>query len=142
MELKRVEKEEDIKAIYPLMCQLRSHLNQEDYVELVSEAMAFDRYQLVALMEHEKPVAVIGYKRMTTLYYGRFIWVCDLVTDQKERSKGYGNKLLTFVEKEAATLGFDTVALSSGIKRHMAHRFYEDHNGYSKVSFVFKKSVE
>ncbi|QST01727.1 GNAT family N-acetyltransferase [Pontibacillus sp. ALD_SL1] len=139
MEVKKVETEEDIKAIYSLMYQLRSHLNQEDYVELVIEAMAFDRYQLIALMEQEKPVAAIGYKRMTTLYYGRFIWVCDLVTDQKERSKGFGNQLLTYVEKEAATLGFHTVALSSGIKRHLAHRFYEHHKGYEKARYVLKK---
>lgn len=32
-----------------------------------------------------------------TLYYDSFVWVCDLVTGERIRLKGYGEKLLSFV---------------------------------------------
>lgn len=78
---------------------------------------------------------------MITLYYGRFVWVCDLVTIKNKRSNGYGEKLLSYVNNWAKENGYDSVALSSGLKRTDAHRFYEEKMGYDKVSYVFKKPM-
>lgn len=78
---------------------------------------------------------------MITLYYGRFVWVCDLVSDANVRSKGYGDKLLTYVQNWAKENHYESVALSSGLQRTDAHRFYEKKMGYDKVSFVFKKNL-
>jgi GNAT superfamily N-acetyltransferase len=69
---------------------------------------------------------VTGFKPMLTLYYGRFVWVCDLVTDSVKRSMGYGEKLLNFVLDWARTNGYSSVTLSSGLIRLNAHRFYTD----------------
>ena len=74
------------------MEQFRTHLDERTYLELVLEAQAVDRYKILALFEDDKIVAVTGFKPMITLYYGRFVWVCDLVTDTNIRSKGYGGK--------------------------------------------------
>ncbi|HWO98810.1 MAG TPA: GNAT family N-acetyltransferase, partial [Bacillus sp. (in: firmicutes)] len=76
------------------------------------------------------------------LYYGRFVWVCDLVTDSDKRSKGYGEKLLTYVHEWAKENNYESVALSSGLQRTDAHRFYEDKMKYDKVSYVFKASLK
>lgn len=78
---------------------------------------------------------------MITLYYGRFVWVCDLVTDNNKRSNGYGDKLLSYVHEWAKENGYQSVALSSGLQRTDAHRFYEEKMGYDKVSYVFKKNL-
>ncbi len=123
------------------MKQLRTHLDQGAYLELVSEAQEKDSYQLYALQNDGEIVAVIGFKPMITLYYGRFIWICDLVTDTTQRSGGYGEKLLTYVQEWAEENGYESVALSSGLQRTDAHRFYEEKMGYDKVSYVFKKSL-
>ncbi|WP_212926433.1 GNAT family N-acetyltransferase [Oceanobacillus sp. J11TS1] len=123
------------------MHQLRTHLDETSYLDLVKEAVEIDRYHLVALYEGSKIVAVVGFKAMTTLYYGRFVWVCDLVTAEESRSKGYGEQLLTFVHQWAEDHHFSSVALSSGLQRQDAHRFYEDKMAYSKVSYVFKKAL-
>ncbi|GEN52280.1 GNAT family N-acetyltransferase [Halobacillus faecis] len=131
---------EEIHAAYPVMKELRSHLSEEQFVELVEEAMDVDRYHLFALYAGEEMVAVTGFKEMTTLYYGRFVWVCDLVTSSRHRSQGYGEELLSFVEDWAQERGLGSVALSSGISRLMAHRFYEDKMDYERVSYVFKKA--
>ncbi|WP_205137407.1 GNAT family N-acetyltransferase [Virgibacillus halotolerans] len=124
------------------MKQLRTHLNKNEYLELVKEAKEVDMYRMIALYHGEKVVAVAGYKPMITLYYGRFVWVCDLVTDELERSKGYGEKLLTYIHNWAEEHDYKSVALSSGLQRIDAHRFYEEKMDYSKVSFVFKKDIQ
>ncbi|MGP4074741.1 GNAT family N-acetyltransferase [Halobacillus sp. K22] len=139
--VKELKSSEEILQGFPVMSQLRPHLDENTYLELVLEAREVDRYRMLALMQGGKVVAITGFKPMTTLYYGRFVWVCDLVTDQSYRSKGYGEKLLTYVHTWAEENGFESVALSSGLQRTDAHRFYMDKLEYDKVSYVFKKSL-
>lgn len=131
----------EIEAAFPVMVQLRPHLDKETYVELVTEAQQKDRYKLFALYDADIIVAVIGFKPMTTLYYGRFVWVCDLVTEKSHRSKGYGEKLLSYVHDWTKRNSYGSVALSSGIQRVDAHRFYQGKMNYDKVSYVFKKEL-
>ncbi|WP_147805237.1 GNAT family N-acetyltransferase [Alkalicoccus halolimnae] len=121
------------------MKQLRTHLTEEAYTDLVKDAREKDRYQLYAMKEEGEIKAVIGFKPMITLYYGHFVWVCDLVTDGSSRSSGYGEKLLDFVHQWTEKNEYTCVALSSGLNRSAAHRFYEEKMAYDKVSYVFKK---
>lgn len=72
--IQELQSQKEIVEAYPIMKQLRSHLDQETYVGLVSEAQQKDRYRMYALNQNEKIVAVVGFKPMITLYYGRFIW--------------------------------------------------------------------
>ncbi|WP_233879810.1 GNAT family N-acetyltransferase [Virgibacillus halodenitrificans] len=139
IEIKELQLKEDIIGAFPIMNELRSHLDVQSYMELVQEAMEKDMYHMVALYENGEIVAVIGYKPMITLYYGRFIWVCDLVTKEDKRSKGFGEELLSFVENWAKDNKYQAIALSSGLQRTEAHRFYEEKMAYDKVSYVFKK---
>lgn len=142
LSIKELQSKEEILKAFPIMKQLRTHLDEKAYLELVAEAQEKDRYKLFALFDDNKIVAVTGIKPMITLYYGRFVWVCDLVTVENLRSKGYGEKLLTHVHEWAKENNYETVALSSGLQRLDAHRFYEDKMEYDRVSFVFKKSVK
>lgn len=133
---------EELLQGYSIMKQLRTHLNQESYLNLVQEAQVKEGYKIFALLEENNIVAVCGFQPMITLYYGKYIWVCDLVTDKNKRSMGYGEKLLEFVQDWAKEHHFEAVALSSGLQRNDAHRFYEERMGYDKVSFVFKKTLD
>jgi hypothetical protein len=72
------------------MRQLRTHLDESSYLELVSDAQEKEGYKMFALFDGKDIVAVIGFQPMITLYYGRFIWACDLVTDANKRLEGYG----------------------------------------------------
>lgn len=130
----------EIMEAYPIMKQLRTHLDEQAYKSLVIDAMKYDHYKLMALLELGKIVGVIGFKPMITLYYGKFVWICDLVVDDDKRSMGYGEKLLTYVHQWAKENKYKTIALSSGIQRDAAHRFYENIMNYEKVSYVFKSS--
>jgi GNAT superfamily N-acetyltransferase len=137
--IKELESKQEIIEAFPVMRQLRTHLDEKTYLELVLDAKENDHYNMFALIDDNEIVAVTGFKPMITLYYGRFVWVCDLVTDSNKRSKGYGEKLLSFVHDWAKERNFESVALSSGLQRKDAHRFYEDRLHYDKVSYVFKK---
>jgi GNAT superfamily N-acetyltransferase len=138
MELKT--QNEVIKA-FPVIKQLRPHLNESSFLELAVAAQLEDKYKMFALLEDGIVVAVIGFKPMITLSSGRYIWICDLVTDAKQRSKGYGEKLLNYVEEWGRENNYNSVSLSSGVQRMDAHRFYNEKLNYEKVSYVFKKII-
>lgn len=134
--IKELQSKNEITQAFPVMNQLRTHLDENTYLELVTEAKEKDMYRLYALYDQGELVAVTGFKPMITLYYGRFVWVCDLVTSEKGRSNGYGEKLLSYVHDWARQNGYNSIALSSGLKRTDAHRFYENKMDYDKVSYV------
>lgn len=136
--IRELKTEAELNEAFPIMQQLRTHLDLRTYLEPIKEAQEKHGYRVHALYDAEEIVAVIGYMPMTTLYYGRFIWICDFVTDSNKRSKGYGRKLLSFIEDQAAKDGYESVALSSGLQREDAHRFYEEKMNYDKKSYVFK----
>lgn len=132
--------EQEWLQAYPVMNQLRTHLDQPTYIQTLRE-MKTQGYRLFACIEEHNMKAVAGIIPLTSLYYGRYVWVHDLVTDANERSKGYGEKLLSFINDWAKNKGFDVVALSSGLQRQDAHRFYEEKMEFDKASYVFKLNL-
>ncbi|WP_243293103.1 GNAT family N-acetyltransferase [Bacillus sp. FJAT-47783] len=139
--VKELSSHEEIIEAYPVMKQLRTHLDESTYLNLVREAQEKEGYKMFALYDRDVMVAVVGFQPMITLYYGKFVWICDFVTDANKWSKGYGEKLLTYVHNWAKEHNYESVALSSGLQRTNAHRFYEDKMNYDKVSYVFKKAL-
>lgn len=139
--IKELKNEKEWREAYPVMKQLRTHLDEEQFLALVQEASQKEDYKMAALYDHEKIVAVTGFMPMITLYNGRFIWVCDLVTDSESRSKGYGEALLNYVQDWSKENGYDIVSLSSGLQRIDAHRFYENKMEYDKTSYVFLRRL-
>lgn len=137
-DIRELKAQAELTEAFPVMQQLRTHLDLRTYLELIKEAQEKHDYRMHALYDNQQIVAVIGYMPMTTLYYGRFIWICDFVTDSNKRSKGYGRKLLSFIEDQAAKDGYESVSLSSGLQREDAHRFYEEKMNYDKKSYIFK----
>lgn len=97
--IKELQSQDEVLEAFPIMKQLRTHLDERTYLELVKEDQEKDQYKMFALIDGNKIVAVTGFKPMITLYYGRSVWVCDLVTDHNKRSNGYGEKLLTYVHQ-------------------------------------------
>lgn len=156
-EIRELESEDEWRAAFPVVRQLRPHLDEEEFVSRVGRLGA-DGFRLFGLFENREsgengedegsephgdraPRAVAGVAIEHNLYDGRHVWVYDLVTDEGHRSRGFGAELCSFIEKWAADRGCETVALSSGLQRTDAHRFYEDRIGMERASYVFKKAV-
>ena len=114
---------EEIERCFPVMSQLRPHLEPGRFVETVQRQQA-GGYQLAALEAEGRVVAVGGFRLGENLAWGRFCYVDDLVTDAAERSNGYGALLFDWLVKRAEEAGCAQFHLDSGVQRFDAHRFY------------------
>jgi GNAT superfamily N-acetyltransferase len=115
---------EQILATRGLMRRLRPHVPEDAYLGTVQRMMQSDGYQLAAVSVAGAVVAVAGYRFIEMLYCGRILYVDDLVTDDDQRSKGYGRELLEWLKAEARQRGCAELHLDSGVQRERAHRFY------------------
>lgn len=136
-----LETSQEWREAFPVMEQLRPHLDEETFVEYVGEMQA-DSYRLFALRVAGEIVALAGVRFHTNMYYGRHLWVDELVTDEAHRSRGYGERLLSFLEAFASDRDCETLALSSGLQRTDAHRFYEETVEMDRVSYVYTQSLD
>ncbi|WP_427110212.1 GNAT family N-acetyltransferase [Lysinibacillus xylanilyticus] len=138
--IKQLTSQQEWMEAYPVMAQLRAELTLEKYLLLLKE-MTRDGYMLFALYENMQIVAVAGLSWRVNFYSERHIFVYDLVTDEKYRSRGYGEKLLQYLHQWGKENGAHYIALESGIQRTSAHRFYEDRLGYEKWCYSFRKTL-
>ena len=134
MKIKAAHTPEEISACFPVMHELRPHLDLAAFLESV-ERMKAEGYQLVFLADPDVR-AVAGYRKMEMLATGAVLYVDDLVTSAEQRSRGYGKQLLAWLAEEAKKLDCRYLELDSSVKRLDAHRFYE-RNGLAKVAFHF-----
>lgn len=134
-----VSKEDFIQG-FPVINQLRVNLTLESYLSLIEEMRA-EGYRGIALFSNGDLVSYIGFSILTNLYYGKHMWVYDLITDEKHRSNHYGKILLSHLSEFAEENHCNSVALSSGLQREYAHKFYEGKMDFKKASYVFKKDL-
>lgn len=106
------------------MRQLRPHVPFDEYLAVIRRMSRTDGYQLAALYDENAVRAVAGYRFMEMLHAGKIIYVDDLNTDERFRSKGYGKALLDWLKTEAKAQGCAQIHLDSGVQRESAHRFY------------------
>ncbi|MEA2452677.1 MAG: hypothetical protein QOG04_1387 [Actinomycetota bacterium] len=133
--------DEEFRSAFPVMNELRTHFLELGEYEAALADMRPDGYRLFAAKDGDRIVALAGIAIRTNFYYGKFLYVYDLITSESERSRGHGKLLLDHLEELARADGCQTIALSSGVQRKDAHRFYEDKMGYDRPSFVFKKEL-
>lgn len=112
-----------LKAAFPVMCELRKHLDLEAFLAAVT-AQRKEGYELAVLWDGDQVRAVAGYRIMTMLVCGRTLYVDDLVTTAEVRDKGYGKLLFAWLYREAKRLECEVLHLDSGVHRHGAHAFY------------------
>ncbi|MDY7082611.1 MAG: GNAT family N-acetyltransferase, partial [Halobacteria archaeon] len=137
VEIRELKTQREWIDAFPVMRQLRDHLDKETYLDYMHE-MTADGYRLFAGVVDDEIVALAGVGIEVNMYYGRHLWVYELVTDEEHRSEGYGEGILEFLEGWAVGRGCELVALSSGTQRDDAHRFYEDRVGMERASYVYK----
>jgi GNAT superfamily N-acetyltransferase len=114
----------EIAGCFPVVVQLRPHLKRQEFVGCVRR-MQRAGYRLAYLEANGLPVAVAGYRISYKLSAGPFLYVDDLVTDEPERSKGYGSHLLRWLVEQARAAGCSKVLLDTGVQRTDAQRFYD-----------------
>ncbi len=139
MSIRLAETDGEIAACFPVMQQLRLHLNAETFVARVrSQERA--GYRLAWVEAEGRPVAVAGFRILEMLATGRFLYVDDLVTLESTRSRGHGATLLRWLLQRAAAEDCVSLQLDSGVQRKDAHRFYE-REGLRIVSYHFDRPI-
>jgi GNAT superfamily N-acetyltransferase len=112
-----------ILGCFPVMQQLRTHLEQKDFLSKVRRQQ-LEGYRLVYLDDDGSVRAVAGFRVVENLASGRMLYVDDLVTDSAWRSRGYGKALLDWLIEQARREQCQFLDLDSGVQRFDAHRFY------------------
>ena len=116
--------DDEIRSCFPVMLELRTHLGDaEEFLRRVRRQMQ-EGYRLVFLEDDGEFRAVSGFRILTTLHEGRSMHVDDLVTDARQRARGYGDRLFDWLVAYARSEGCSRVRLDSGVQRFAAHRFY------------------
>lgn len=121
--IKLAETVSDIAACFPVMAQLRQHLQADTFVAQIQALMAHG-YQLAFLEDAGAVVSVAGFKLDHNLYAGKYLYIEDLVTCEKMRGKGYGEQMMHWLKAYAKTQQCQVLHLDSGVQRFAAHRFY------------------
>lgn len=124
IEIHGIDTADDVAAAFPLMHQLRPHL--QDAGELVTRwrRQTGDGYRLVGLWDDGPLVALAGYRYAENLVYGSYCYVDDLVTDVAARSGGYGQMLMDWLKTEAHAQGCARLVLDTPLDNVLGHRFY------------------
>jgi GNAT superfamily N-acetyltransferase len=122
-EIREISDARDIDATFEVMKQLRPHITRDTYLGTVQRMMK-SGYRLVAVIASGRVEAVAGYRYSENLAWDTHLYVDDLVTDERARSKGHGKLLLDWLKREATARGCRDLHLDSGVQRFDAHRFY------------------
>lgn len=124
MKMNVMQTKEDIGNCFEAFSELRPHLKDKDHFTSQVEAQQKEGYTLAAIFDEGKAAACVGFRLMTTLAWGKILYIDDLITRDQCRGKGYGGKLLDYAIEQAKSFGCDQVHLDTGFARHVAHRVY------------------
>lgn len=131
----------EIIRTWPVMQQLRPHLNEATYVEAVSRMMKESSFRLAAIADDDGSVrGVAGYRFMEMLYCGKILYVDDLAVDETQRSRGYGAALIAWLMGRARAEGCTQIHLDSGVQREAAHKFYF-REGFTIMGYHFRRGL-
>jgi GNAT superfamily N-acetyltransferase len=118
------------RACWPVMRQLRPHLDESSFVDQVQRQQSAWGYRLAYAADATGVGAIrgcAGFRVTEFLAWGRTLYVDDLVTDEVHRGHGVGGVLLDWLVAEAKSAGCAQLHLDSGVQRFGAHRFYLTH---------------
>ncbi len=127
MHIRKLTTPEEIALSFDIFLELRPYL--PDVTFYINQVMQQQKegYEIIALMPKEEVVACAGFRIMTTLAWGKTLYIDDLITGKKERGKGYAQTLLHHISSIARENQCAQIHLDTGYTRHTAHKLYVNH---------------
>lgn len=102
-----------------------------ELVRVIDDELRPMGYRLVGVFRHceASAMAVAGFRAMTSVAWGRYLYVDDISTLPDKRGAGPVERLMTWVGEEGRRLGWGALHLDSGVAadRAPAHRLYMRH---------------
>ena len=130
----------DLKKIFPIIKELREHLSFDDFVNLFEEAQSENNYQMLAYIDNDEVVGLMGFRILIDFVHGRHFYIDDLVIKKEKRSQGIGEKILIHAEQLAREYNCNNLRLCTGINNEAGKRFYQRNNWILKA-VVYKKHI-
>jgi GNAT superfamily N-acetyltransferase len=127
----------EVPAAFPIVHQLRSHLDLDEFSARVSRQGALG-YRLVGAFRGGEMVGVMGMRKVETLARGAHLHVDDLVVDERERGTGAGGALLAFAEAHARREQLVAIFLDS---RTEVISFYEKRGYAAHAALLMRKRL-
>ena len=125
----------DPEEIIPIIRLLRDQMPETLLKKRVENAL-FNGTTFKLASFNDKVCACLSYRITHDVYWGKTLFVDDLVVDPNLRGQEIGTKFLSAIKAEASARSCDHIRLCSGLLRSDAHRFYEA-NGFLKSSIQF-----
>ncbi len=109
MQIKEIQRREEIFETYSVLKQIYDELNQETYIEDILNMMQRG-YKMAAVFENpekenRKCIGVVGIRIIRKLHYGKAVEIEDFMIDRQRRNIGVGKMLIRWVEWQAAVFG-------------------------------------
>lgn len=131
----------DIRRVYSVMRELRTHIKSEDeFLERVRRQQKQSGWRLIFAEDTGVPVAAAGFRISEWLAWGKALYVDDLICLESHRGKGFAEALMAWMETKAREEGCGEFHLDSGTHRLGAHRFYHRLK-LAITSFHFQKKL-
>ncbi|MDQ3034229.1 MAG: GNAT family N-acetyltransferase [Myxococcota bacterium] len=124
MTIRLATTDDELRAAFPVMKQLRPHLELDAFVAQARRQQHAHGWSLAVRFDGERVVACAGYRIGEWLAWGKALYVDDLVTDESARSGGHGDALFEWLCDAARAADCAQLHLDSGVQRFAAHRFY------------------
>ncbi|MFP6662776.1 MAG: GNAT family N-acetyltransferase [Deltaproteobacteria bacterium] len=141
LQLTLAESDDEIRAAFEVVRQLRTHFTSADQLLTQIRRQESQGYRLLCALRDGEVVGCAGFRRIESLFAGRYLYVDDLVTSEQERSTGVGKALLDYLTALGRDEGRGELHLDSGVQRKDAHRFYH-RESLTIASFHFKKTID
>jgi GNAT superfamily N-acetyltransferase len=139
----RDAKESDIPQLSILITQLGYPCTPDEVLARFINVNQHPDYRTMVVADGVRPIAMAGL--MKGFWYeknGSYLRILAFVVDEEYRGEGIGKMLIKAIEEWAATLGVNSIILSSGNRdeRIGAHLFYQS-LGYEIKSSGFIKQL-
>ena len=108
-------------AIFPLIEQLRPHLDANEFISRARRQM-HNGYELIGAFKGGEVAGVLGMRPVHTLVRGAHLHIDDIVVDEGGRKSGTGRALMAYAENDARARGYSVVFLDA---RPEAIGFYQ-----------------
>ena len=123
MNVRIAETDADLARIADVLLELRGTFNRDTLIAQI-EQQRQTGYQIAYVESDGEVLCVAGFVVGMKLAWGKHIYVDDLVTADRHRSKGAGAQMIEWLKSHALQLGCNQLHLDSGVQRFAAHRFY------------------
>lgn len=135
-----IQSQGELEQAYLLMKELRPHITLQNFLEIYHQSHKATGYEIAVLKDNNQILAIMGFRVLYDYVHGKHCYIDDLVSSEKQRSKGYGTELLKFAERFAKDNGCTGLRLCTGIENERGKSFYEK-NGWNLRAIVYKKKV-